>query len=110
MEPTKADEHAARLKGLLPKMTDAQLLDWAQRFERYDEGVARAAVDRYINQYDELKTPLLRSMLEAEENRRRVVQRKVNDDIADEWVTIDATVLNLPAPELERLTTEVLAD
>jgi hypothetical protein len=70
MTAEQADEHAARLKGLLPKMTDAQIVYWAERFELYDEDVARAAVDRYVAKHDELRSPGLIGMLEAEFRRK----------------------------------------
>jgi hypothetical protein len=107
--PTQADEHAARLKGLLPKMTDAQIVYWAERFELYDEDVARAAVDRYVAKHDELRSPGLIGMLEAE-FRRKEMGPAESHDVADEWAVIDATVKGLPPDVVARLVAEALSD
>jgi hypothetical protein len=65
MKPTEANAMAQKLKGLLPRMTDEQVLDWAERFERFELPAAQQAVGDYVENRSELETPVLLLMLRA---------------------------------------------
>ncbi len=47
MKPNEANEMAARLSGLLPKMTDQQMLTVAEKLEKFPRGVGYKAVTSY---------------------------------------------------------------
>lgn len=70
MNAHEADQYAMRLKGLLPKTTQEQMVDWARRFEQFDPVAAGAAISRYVEENDELSTPRLLSLIRAEVKAR----------------------------------------
>jgi hypothetical protein len=118
MAPEEADQCANNLFELFPNLRPKQVQDWADEFERYDPNDVYPACSEHYREGGDgdgfVKPGRLRDLIRTRMRKRveghRAALGKPANDIADEWVTIDATVLNLPPPELDRLTAEVLAD
>lgn len=68
----EADNFARKLKGHFQKMTDEQVLRWAEFFERFEIEVALEVVNEYIETARELCTPDLLKLLK----QRACPQRK----------------------------------
>ncbi len=111
MNPHEADQLARKLKGLLPLMTDAQVLDWAERFERFEFDSAEKAMRDYIESDSELNTPKLLRMLReasAASDDQRDGRMGQNQRLAHEVEEIDRTIAGLSDAELALAKFEIL--
>jgi hypothetical protein len=114
----EADQCAANLFDLFPSLKPAQVREWAVEFERYDPNDVNAACSEHYREGGDgkgfVRPGRLRDLVKTRMRKRvegdRVARSREGNDVADEWKLIDATVLNLPKSELDRLTAEVLAD
>jgi hypothetical protein len=110
MKPKEADVRAQRLKGLLPKMTDEQVLYWASKFERFDPAPADAAIARYAEENDELNTPRLLSLLREETLRGLPTPdpAKEVDEVEKSWASVRSSIDAMNDAELEAQRVAVL--
>jgi len=114
MTPEQSDALTARLKGMIPTMTDEQIWFWAERLKGYGYDVGVAAVDRYIRQESELKTPALTALLESERARRgaadyaKLQERLAERSILEYWQEVERFIANLSDDELSVLKAEAL--
>lgn len=105
---------AAKLKGLIPMMTDLQIGYTVQRLEQYEREVGEAAVERYVQTQGEYHQPELIRLLESERSRRTVAgyarhqERLEEQRIRRYWQEVDRLIGSLSDEQLEALKANAL--
>lgn len=116
MNQNAASIRATRLKGLMPKMTDEQVLDVARRFIHLDESLADATIDRYTKKHQEYVLATFAAEINAGEggalsqriDHERARRQQERDEYKSREVEIDRIVESITdfAPYVEKFRAE----
>lgn len=99
MKPYQANELAKRLKGMLTRMTDTQVLWVASQLERFDLLASDRAANRYICENSEFDAPRFLAAIATElrnmPDPKRDDVKRVERDLAATNAQVDAVIAGM---------------